>query len=196
MRDRLDLATRGAATLEQKLRVLRREQQRFLDRERRTAAAWRERVADAEALMLRASLLGGQRTLRMAELVAPTELTVQWGATMGIRHPDGVRWVSPSWPSPRTPPCGAATAQAGSAYAAAAVAAVEHAVARAACERITTELAITQLRVRALRQHWLPRLRQELAAVEFELEELERAEGVRRRWAQHRPGPSTRADSL
>ena len=45
---------------------------------------------------------------------------------------------------------------------------------------LAAEVESTRQRVRALNHRWIPRLREELALVEFELEELERAEAVRR----------------
>ena len=103
---------------------------------------------------------------------------------MGIRHPECAYYLTAAWPAAQTPPCSAATVQARSAYIAAAKAAIDHAVARAALHRITTELTLTRLRVRALQRHWLPQLRTALAAVEFELEEQERAEALRRRFSR------------
>ncbi|MFJ8094852.1 V-type ATP synthase subunit D [Streptomyces griseofuscus] len=50
------------------------------------------------------------------------------------------------------------------------------------------ESARTRQRVRALRRHCIPRLRDELAALELALEESEHAEAVRRRWAATRGG--------
>jgi vacuolar-type H+-ATPase subunit D/Vma8 len=59
---------------------------------------------------------------------------------------------------------------------------VRYAAALAATRTVAREVATTRRRLRALNEHWLPRLRAELHALELTLEELERAEdGIRRR---------------
>ncbi|MGV9245994.1 V-type ATP synthase subunit D [Streptomyces sp. NPDC003710] len=60
---------------------------------------------------------------------------------------------------------------------------MEHSAARSAAELIAAEAERTRQRVRALRRHWIPRLIREPAAFELALEEAEREEAVRRRWA-------------
>lgn len=197
LRDRLATAERGAATLERKVRVLRRERDRFAERERATEAVCRDRLAVADELLLRAALLAGQDGLRAAERAARAEVTVRWTSTMGVRHPDAADCALPAWPTPEVGVVGPAVARARVAWAEAVVALLAHAVAREATRRIDAEVAVTRLRVRALRRHWLPELRAALARVELELEELERAEGVRRRCvrsgtedpARRAPGP-------
>jgi V/A-type H+/Na+-transporting ATPase subunit D len=164
--------------LDQKLRVLRGERQRYQDRERHTHTVWRDRQTEADRLLLHAVLLGGRAVLRAAG-DQPAEVTVHWAVTVGVRHPESAELAVPDW----DPPCSAATVRARHAAAEAAAAAVEHAVAARALREIETELHTTALRVRSLRRHWLPRLTDTLASVEFELEEQERAETVRRRWA-------------
>jgi V/A-type H+/Na+-transporting ATPase subunit D len=62
----------------------------------------------------------------------------------------------------------------------AAHAAARHAAARTALDRISTEITATRQRVRALQRHWIPALEQALTRAEFDLEEHELAEGVRR----------------
>ncbi|MFJ9863863.1 V-type ATP synthase subunit D [Streptomyces sp. NPDC101165] len=62
-------------------------------------------------------------------------------------------------------------------------AAAEHAGRQAAAELLAAKAARTRQRVRALRRHWIPRLQRELSAMEPPLEEAERGDAVRRRWA-------------
>ncbi len=162
--------------LDQKLHVLRVERQRFVDRERVTSAAWQDKQATADRLVLRAALLGGHSV----DIDRQAEVTVRWTATVGVRHPATGTIVVADWVEPPSSP---SVASARNAAVEAATAAVDHAVATWALRAIDAELTVTALRVRSLRRHWLPRLSSELAAVEFELEEQERAEAVRRRWA-------------
>lgn len=80
-------------------------------------------------------------------------------------------------------PGGAAVVRAAQAYRIALRTAVQLAALLAARRTIDTEIAITRRRIRSLRQHWIPRLTEALAQVEFELAEQERAESIRHRWA-------------
>jgi len=164
--------------LDQKLRVLHTEQGRLADVARGTLVAWREKQADADRWVLRAVLLGGRAALDV-DAARPAELSVSWAVTVGVRHPASAELTVPGWEAP----CSAATVRAHDAVAKAAAAAAAHAVAARALREIEAELRMTALRVRSLRRHWLPRLTDALASVEFELEEQERAETVRRRWA-------------
>lgn len=167
--------------LDQKLHVLRGEQGRFADRARAALVAWRHKQGEADSLLLGAVLLSGRAALGVG--AGPrAELTVSWAVAVGVRHPVSAQLTVPE----RDQPLSAAAIAARNAVADAARAAVDYAVAARALRAIETELRVTALRVRSLRQHWLPRLTDALAAVEFELEEQERAETVRRRWARVR----------
>jgi len=167
--------------LDQKLHVLRTEQGRLADTARGTRMVWRDKQADADRWVLRAVLLGGRSALGVGA-GRPAALSVSWGVTVGVRHPVSAELTLPDLDQS----CSAATTRARDAVAEATRAAAAHAVAARALRDIEVELRVTALRVRSLRQHWLPRLTDALAAVEFELEEQERAETVRRRWARAR----------
>ena len=73
--------------------------------------------------------------------------------------------------------------EAGAAYRRAVEAAADHAAAQAAVQIIEAELAATGRRARAISDRWLPRLEAWLAAVTRELDEAEREEAFRLRWA-------------
>lgn len=183
LRRGLATALRGADLLERKLRLL-------LDRERAARRAaqesgrvWRERLAEADAWLVRGVLLGGERALAEAVPAERARVEVCWDALMGVRHPAAVIWTDPvRSPAEPTPP-NTALAHAETAYRAAARAAAEHAAHRAAAALLAAEAERTRQRVRALRRHWIPRLRRELACLELALEEAEHEEAVRRRWA-------------
>ncbi|MET8946883.1 V-type ATP synthase subunit D [Streptomyces sp. NPDC004542] len=183
LRRNLATALRGAELLERKLRLL-------LDRERaeRRAAedagsAWRDELADADTWLVRGVLLGGEQALAQAVPADRAGVGVEWATLMGVPHPAAVTWTAPV-PSPAEPaPPNTALAQAQAAYRSAVRAAAEYAAHRAAAELLAAEAERTRQRVRALRRRWIPRLQQELAAVELALEEAEHEEAVRRRWA-------------
>ncbi|MCU0265926.1 MAG: hypothetical protein MUC45_07385, partial [Actinomycetia bacterium] len=91
---------------------------------------------------------------------------------------------------PPTAAGGPAQELARAAVAEAVAAAVQHAVARNAQQIVAAEKAVTQRRLRAIEDRWIPRLERALERVEVELEEFERADGVRlRRAASRREQP-------
>lgn len=173
LRHRLDIAQRGCDVLERKLRILRAELQPLTERARTADDEWRERVRDAEMWLLRADLIGGSDTITHA---ATADVRVTWTTTMGVRHPEDATCAM------SVPPAlgGSALLYAQDAYQRAAVAGVRNAAAQAAVSRLAAEVQTTGQRVRALRRRWIPLLREALSHVEFELEELERAEATRR----------------
>ncbi|MFJ8849708.1 V-type ATP synthase subunit D [Streptomyces sp. NPDC102437] len=179
-------ALRGADLLERKARLL-------VDRERveRRAAGeaglvWRDRLAEADAWLVRGVMLGGERALAEAVPADRARAEVRWDALMGVRHPAAVTWTGPvRSPAEPTPP-NTALAHAETAYRAAVRAAADHAAHQAAADLLAAEAKRTRQRVRALRRHWIPRLQSELTAVNIALEEAEHEEAVRRRWAAGR----------
>jgi V/A-type H+-transporting ATPase subunit D len=180
---RLVVAARGASLLEQKLQILRAETQRLRLLADRTERAWIEASVEADLWATRAALLSGERGLRFAEADDHAEVAVDWADTMGVRYPAGATCSVLPRP-PAAPPDGsAALAAARSAYERALNAAVQHAAALTAKRILETEDAATRRRVRALNDRWRPRLTTALHDLELALEEQERAEGVRFRWA-------------
>ncbi|MFF4762282.1 V-type ATP synthase subunit D [Streptomyces sp. NPDC001292] len=188
LRRSLATAVRGADLLERKLRLL-------LDREhtaRRAAEdasrVWRKKLADAETWLLRGVLLGGEHALVLTAPEDRARIDVTWATLMGVSHPAEVDWTDPvRSPAEPTAP-NTALAHAETAYRAAVRAAANLAAHQAAAELLAAETERTRQRVRALRRHWIPRLQDELAAMELALEEAEHEEAVRRRWASTRTG--------
>lgn len=184
LRHRLAVAERGVGLLEQKLRVLQAAQQRLRDEAERAERVWLTSAAEADLWGLRAGLAGGQRSLRMAAPHERAEVHLPWVTVMGVRYPGDASCAPPTGePGDGVVTGSAAVVRARTAYELALQAAVCHAAGGAAVRVVDAEITTTRQRQRALRKHWIPRLRQALIDVELALEEQDRAEAVRRRWA-------------
>jgi V/A-type H+-transporting ATPase subunit D len=183
---RLRTARLAADLLERKLRILRDEQQRFALLTQRTGQRWQASWRAADLWGVRSALIGGQRELRLAAPPARAEATVTWSSIMGISYPDEVVCRPPE-PAPGDRGAGtAALVEATHAYRAALDAAVAHAAAESARRTIDAEVTATRRRHRAIADRWLPRLESALWTLTAELEESERADTVRLRWAAAR----------
>ncbi|GLX49353.1 hypothetical protein Shyhy01_23030 [Streptomyces hygroscopicus subsp. hygroscopicus] len=188
LRRSLATATRGADLLERKLRLLSDREHTARLAAREAERVWREWLAEAETWLVRGVLLGGESALSASAPADRARVDVRWAVLMGVRHPVAVDWTDPvRTPAEPTAP-NTALAHAERAYRAAVRAAAELAVHRTAADLLAAETGRTRQRVRALRRHWIPRLRDELAALELALEESEHEEAVRRRWAATRAG--------
>jgi V/A-type H+/Na+-transporting ATPase subunit D len=176
---RLQVARRGADLLDRKLRILQAELGRFRESEARTAAEWDHCCADAERWLLRASMLGGERAVRLATDGQPVTVTIPYTVTMGVRHPASPACAIPvpvTWDGP-------ALTRTRQAHAAALEAAVQHAAAAEALRVIEAEALATRYRLRAIEDRWIPRLEQALTEVTLALEEQELADAARLRLA-------------
>jgi V/A-type H+-transporting ATPase subunit D len=183
------VARRGADLLDRKLRILQVELGRFRDAEARTAAEWDRCCADAERWLLRASMLGGQRAIRLAADGQLATVTIPYTVTVGVRHPASPACVIPAsvtWDGPTL-------TRARQAHAAALEAAAQYAVAAEALRVIEAEVLATRCRLRAIEDRWIPRLEQALAEVTLALEEQELADAARLRLAV---SPGRRLDAL
>jgi V/A-type H+-transporting ATPase subunit D len=182
---RLAVARRGADLLDRKLRILQEETTRLRDAAAQTAAEWDRCCAEAERWLLRASMLGGERAIRLAAEGSAADVTITYGVTMGVRHPDGAACrvpASQAWDGPAL----AATRQA---HGRALAAAARHAAAAEALRVVEAEALATRYRLRAVKNRWIPRLEQALAEVSLALEEQELADTARLRLATRRaPG--------
>ena len=96
---RLETARRAADLLDRKLKILQGELSRRRAAAAQTAARWDSCQADAEKWLLRASLLGGQRAIRLGGDSLPADVTITyanpWGSATRPR---------PHAPSRRPPP--------------------------------------------------------------------------------------------
>ena len=184
---RLQVAQRGADLLDRKLRILIEEAGGLRDAAAQTAAAWNRSCAEAERWLLRASVLGGQRAVRLATEGAGAEVTISYAVSMGVRHPASATCVIPllaTWDGP-------ALTRTRQAHAAALAAAVQHAAAAEALRVVEAEVLTTRYRLRAITDRWIPRLEQALAEVTLAIEEQELADAARLRLAS-KPGPGAR----
>jgi len=190
---RLAVADRGAEVLDRKLRILRHEQERLRLLEARTSREWTASCLEARRWLERAVVLGGQRGLERAcpEQVADVQLA--WRYEMGVRYAEPVACDLPEPLAAGAPPGSAALVEAERAHRAAAQAAVRHACAQAALRTIEAEVASTHRRWRALTHRVVPDLRARLAQVVLSLEQLEREDTLRLRWAAGRGASSDRS---
>jgi len=192
LRQRIHSARLAEDLLDRKLTALSVEQQRFRLIEERTHERWRRSWRTADAWAVRSSLLCGQEELRLAAVGPEAEVTVDWASVMGARFPArAIGTVRPASPHARGP-SSAALVGATAAYATALEAAVEHAAATTACAVVDAEIAATRRRLHALANRWRPRLEEASRRLSHELEETERAETFRLRWAVANTAPVAR----
>lgn len=194
LRTRLDVAERGVTLLEQKVAILGGERRRLRALAADTGRDWERARLDARTWTLRATLLGGQRSIQQATPDLPATITVVWRTTIGIRYPDSADCTPPR-PDGRVVVDSSALVYAQRAHDAAVAAAARHGAALAAVRVIDREFHATRLRAMALRRHWVPSLRAALAKIELDLEEQERAEGVRLKSAMTLARTSERSSS-
>ena len=192
---RLDVAHRAAGLLERKAKILRGEEQRLNLLTDRCRREWLPRAEEASTWLLRAGLLGGQRPLRLGtdETAGRAVLRVGWRTSMGVRYPDEVALELPPAPAGIAAIGSAALTQATGAHRAALGAGVRYAAATAALTRVRAELLATGRRLRGVEDRLIPRLEETLRLTELSLDEIEREEGLRLRWAH--PERPTEPDS-
>ncbi|MFF5211093.1 V-type ATP synthase subunit D [Streptosporangium sp. NPDC000396] len=183
LRHRLTAVRRGLGLLDRKLRILRQEQERLTLLMARTGEEWESACRAADTWLLRATLLGGQRAVRLAADNRLTQIRVDWTDAMGTSYPGRSTCLLPELDGSAPLLVTAALVPAREAYRAALRAGLEHAVVKEAARIVTTEAATTSRRIRALRDRLLPRLEGALATVELSLDEMERSDGARVRRA-------------
>lgn len=175
-------AQRAEELLEHKQQLLRRERRRLSELAERTGREWHARATEADEWNTRALVAGGRDELaRSAESVAAVDVRLEWTSQAGVNYPSAVGVRLPSAPAVPMAPALAAAADAGRR---AIDAAVQHAAATAALTRVDAELAVTVRRLRAIRDRWLPRLGAEIDTLDLRLDETEREESTRLRWAR------------
>ncbi len=188
LRRRLDTARRGVDLLDRKLRILHGERERFQLLLGHTGAAWRDRCEQAERWLLRAAVLGGERELRLATRTAPAEVSIEWSTVMGVVYPARMTCTIPATSPAARQPGNAALAEAEAAYRLALEAAVRHAATETALRIVDAEVVDVRRRLHAIADRWVPSLETAVRDVTQQLEERERSESVRRRWAAERAG--------
>ena len=185
LRHRLAVADRAAELLDQKLRILRAERERRALVEARTRAAWESAARDADLWLARLAALEGQRALRLGAARTPATVDVRWAQAVGVRYPAGAE-VRPG--SPSSAFVGNLLPEARVRAGVALEAAASHAAALAALRALQTQEAATRRRLRSVRTRYRPILVATLREVEATLEEDERSDLFRLRWAARRTG--------
>jgi V/A-type H+-transporting ATPase subunit D len=127
-------------------------------------------------------VLGGERGLDSARRASGVaEVTVEWRTLLGVACPLDVRVAAPAGGG--VPGAAAALLSAAHAHRRALEAAARVAVLEGALRRIDAALRATSLRRNAVQHRWIPAHEEALAALELALEEVEREDAVRVRWA-------------
>ena len=183
---RLETAERGIELLDRKLQILRGEQRRYQLASEQTRAAWYQQCRNADSWLLRAALLGGEHATRLAVSGDLADVRISWATAMGVRYPASGDYAFTDRFVTATVATNAAVLEASRACREALDAAVRHAVTDAALRTVTVEIAATGRRRRAIDDRWIPALSAALHETELTLEELERADAVRLRWAARR----------
>ena len=170
--------------LDTKRRLLQEEVQRLERRRSATADAWAAALAQARTWELLRGHAGRQPLLKIGKS-SPTSLGDgrPGHVLVGISYPGTVICAPPDISAENAPPPAPAVSRAAEAYRRALRVGAEHAVAVAALDTVAAELARTRQRLRAVRNRGLPRLKDRLTAIERALDEQERADIARMRWA-------------
>jgi hypothetical protein len=121
---------------------------------------------------------GGRAGLAQPATASPARLAVDWHGEMGVRFPVAIRC---ELPLPVPVAGSSALTRTASAHAAAIRAAARHAAADRAVQLVSA--ATTRRLHRALDAHVVPALAVALRAVEAQLDEFDREENLRVRWA-------------
>jgi V/A-type H+/Na+-transporting ATPase subunit D len=185
--DRLRSGRLAASLLDRKVKILRAELQRLRTLAEQSRTRWVDAARDADRWGQRSALLGGERDFRHSTPANEAEVVVAWGSIMGARYPTAATTQLPAKVDRGSGTTALVETEA--AYRRAVEAAAAHAVAQAAARIVEAELEATGRRLRAVSDRWLPRLEGWLGAVTRELEEAEREEAFRLRWARSGSGP-------
>jgi V/A-type H+/Na+-transporting ATPase subunit D len=185
---RLETARRGLDVLEQKRQALFREQARLAGSRAATQHAWAECAREAAAWGDRALAVAGERRLRLAAagVTEPCTVEVEWRNALGTALPVSATVRPAAGADLVALGGGSAVALAARAHTEAVAAAAAEAAARAAWEALREELEATTRRQRAIERRWIPEHEAELQRVELALDEREREEIARARWATRR----------
>jgi V/A-type H+-transporting ATPase subunit D len=188
LRERVAVANRAADVLEEKRRVLLRASLGLREQADETRRRWEVSCRLAETWHLRAALVGGERQFHAASAYShrPAEARIAWRVTMGLAYPGGAECLLGDTVDMASLGDTAALHFDAEAHRSALEAAVAYAAAQRAADLISSELELTTHRLRAIERRWIPRLETALREVGKRLDEREREEVVRARWAQAR----------
>jgi len=177
---RLAAARRAVELLDRKQRALAVESERLDLAAARAADTFEQAAHTAASWLWRSVSLDGHRGLSASVASTDANVTVDYGVTMGVRHPTRAYLDF----APRPEPLGSsALMYTDRAHRAALLAAVQLAAAQRAVGLIRAELALTRQQQRALETRWIPKLDRRLTEVEQRIDEAELEENLRLRWA-------------
>jgi vacuolar-type H+-ATPase subunit D/Vma8 len=179
---RLDLARRAVDLLHSKEQALQRERARLDVHAERARNAWDRSADEAATWLQRARAMGATDELDVivAQGPQPAEIAIDWQVSMGIAYPGDVHCTPAVQPDLTASATLAPTMQA---HHRALDAAATHAATRTALARLDAELATTRRRRRAIGDRLVPRLEDDLRALELDLDEQDREEALRVRLA-------------
>ncbi|GAA1599216.1 MULTISPECIES: V-type ATP synthase subunit D [Kribbella] len=180
---RLATARRAVQLLDRKQRALAVECERLELIAGRAAEDFGRKARTATEWLRRSAALDGERTLLNSMPEATVEVRIGYEVTMGVRHPTSAVVAF----GPEQSVAGSsALVHALRAHRTALTAAVQLAAARRSVVLVSEELALTRQQQRALELRWIPKLEQQLTVLVQRLDESEREENVRLRWAAGR----------
>lgn len=180
LRRRLGTAQRASELLDRKARILAGDLDRLELVAEHAAAEWERCARRAQTWLQRSAALDGQRGLAAAAPSARAVVDVEQRSAMGVDYPVHAT-VTPGDEPVR--PGSSALAYAAATHREALEAAARHGVAARAVALVKAELAATRTRQRAIDKRWVPHLEEELHELEVRLDELDREENARMRWA-------------
>jgi V/A-type H+/Na+-transporting ATPase subunit D len=182
---RLEIARRGADLLDRKRRALLRARAQLRAEADDALHEWREAMSEAQLWIGRATVVDGAGRLELLARHArqPASLELSWSNLMGARLPATAQLEIPALPSLSALGASSAAVSAARACCRATRAAVRYAVAERGLAEISAELARANRRLRALQKRWIPQHEAALAQLELALDESQREQAVRVRWA-------------
>jgi V/A-type H+-transporting ATPase subunit D len=186
LRRRRATAARGVDILARKQHLLAEERSQRGALADAARVAWIDACEDAERWCSRALRLAHHAQIPMvaSQLRSPASVEVEWHNVMAVAIPASARCRMPEVTIPSGSGGSAATDQAVTALSLAVAKALDHAVIQRALANIDAELLQTRRRLRLLERRRLPQLDAALARGAERLEESEREDILRLRWAR------------
>lgn len=183
LRRRLATAERGADLLERKLHVLLEEQRARTRAAQVSQDAWNDAAADADVWLDRALAASGHDGIRRMLPAGKARVVIHETTSMGVRLPGETSFTPQPDTAAAADPGSAALVCACIALTRATEAACRAAADLAAARALDAAVCATRRQIRILRRHWIPRLHEALAQLEFVLEQSDFEDGTRRRLA-------------
>ena len=181
---RLEVARRGADVLDQKRQALLRERERLAVLLASAETEWNRCAREAVDANARALAAAGERRLRLTAIGNGERADVTF-AERNVLGTSSPQLETIRLPETKDQPArgGPAVALAAAVHGRALRAAAAYAATRAGYEAVTRELAATTRRLRAIERRWIPQHERALARLELALDESERDDIARVRWA-------------